>query len=177
MRVLRSDIQRHPSGEPSLRQAAQHRRLYLRPARMPRGPGVRACVNVSETVVLTQPPPERPSGPGLEPDRRAGTRAGVRPVPQLRRSRRGGSGGKGPDGWAEAAPPQSAELLGAKLWKQKDSDYLSGAGADSSAVRLPGAGRVFSSRKAGGALEPSPPSGGPGASAASVSRLASRELG
>lgn len=49
MRVLRGGIQQHPSGEPSLRQAAQRRRLYLRPARMPRGPGVRACVNVSDT--------------------------------------------------------------------------------------------------------------------------------
>lgn len=42
------------------------------------------------------------------------------------------------EGSAEAAPPQSAALALTKLWKEKDSDYLSGAGAGSSAVRLPG---------------------------------------
>lgn len=122
------------------------------------------------------PPPERPSARG--PDtrsarrdpRRGAARASASPV------RSWGREGE-PDGWAEAAPPPSVELVGAKLWKQKDSNYLSGAGAGSSAVRLPGAGRVFSSRKAGGARELSPPSCCPGASAASVSRLARSGLG
>lgn len=57
------------------------------------------------------PPPGRPSARLLTPARRPGTHAGVRPAPQPRQPGRE----KGPDGWAETAPPQSAELVLAKL--------------------------------------------------------------
>ena len=129
-------------------------------------------------VAPAPPPPERPSarGPDTRSARRDPCRGAARAsAPPVRSWGREGE----PDGWAEAAPPPSAELVGAKLWKQKDSDYLSGAGAGagSSAVRLPGAGRVFSSRKAGAARELSPPSCCPGTSAASVSCLARSGLG
>lgn len=110
---------------------------------------------------LPSPPPERPSAGVLEARRRPGTDAGVG-----QRCSRASLGGR--EGRAGTAPPLSAGLALPKLRKQKDSDYLSGAGAGSSAVRLPlpGAGRVFSSRKAGGApasLRPRPEA--PGASA------------
>ena len=98
-------------------------------------------------VALAPPSPKRPS---------AGTHdAGSAPRDPGKGAAHASASAVGtrgrPGGWAKAAPPPSAEPVETKLCKQKDSDYLSGAGASSSAVRLPGAGRVFSSRKAGGA--------------------------
>lgn len=82
----------------------------------------------------------------MTPDQRPGTQARVRPTPQPQQWGREGGRAAGPRPRRLQVPSRLRQNC-----KQKDSDYLSGAGASSSAVRLPGAGRVFSSRKAGGA--------------------------